>query len=612
MCGIAGIFSYRPDAPPADTDELMRIRERMRARGPDGAGLWCAEDGRVALAHRRLAIIDLSEAGAQPMADPETGNQIVFNGEIYNYAALRGELVRDGVAMRSHSDTEVLLKLYAREGAAMMRRLRGMYAFAIWDASRRELFLARDPFGVKPLYLADDGRTLRFASQVKALLEGQVDTRPDPAGHAGFLLWGSVPSPFTLYRGIRSLEAGHWILVREGRPRPPVCFASPLHTLRQTGSADLLEPEAALQAVAGAVRDSVAAHMVADVPVGVFLSAGLDSTMLAASAAPLGRLRTLTLGFREYDGSDHDEAALAAGVAHSLGADHFERRFGAEDFAADRERLLDAMDQPSIDGINTWFVSRVAAEHGLKVALSGIGGDELFGSYPSFRQVPSLRRAVAGLGPLGQMGRPLRRLLTPFGARLPSAKFAGLLEYGGTLEGAYLLRRAMFMPWEIGSLIGEREAAEGLEALDTMARLRAAIDGLDSERQAVSALEMQWYMRHQLLRDADWAGMAHSIEIRVPFVDLPLVASSRVLRALPPSDEKRMVARAVAPDLPPAVLARPKTGFAVPIHQWLNPGAGFTVGNLRQWGLQVHRRFAGDAFGGPPRHAAGIPLRQAA
>lgn len=612
MCGIAGIFSYRPDAPRVDTDELLRIRERMRARGPDGAGLWCAEDERVALAHRRLAIIDLSDAGAQPMADPETGNQIVFNGEIYNYAALRVELVRDGVAMRSHSDTEVLLKLYAREGAAMMRRLRGMYAFAIWDAGRRELFLARDPFGVKPLYLADDGRTLRFASQVKALLQGHVDSRPDPAGHAGFLLWGSVPSPFTLYRGIRSLEAGHWMLVRDGRPRPPVCFASPLHTLRQMRPAEADAPETALQAVAHAVRDSVAAHMVADVPVGVFLSAGLDSTMLAACAAPLGELRTLTLGFREYRGSEHDEAALAAAVAQSLGAEHFERRFGAEDFAADRERLLDAMDQPSIDGINTWFVSRVAAERGLKVALSGIGGDELFGSYPSFRQVPNLRRAVAGLGPLGRMGRPLRRLLTPFGARLPSAKFAGLLEYGGTLEGAYLLRRAMFMPWEIGSLIGEREAAEGLEALDTMARLSAAIDGLDSERQAVSALEVQWYMRHQLLRDADWAGMAHSVEIRVPFVDLPLVASARALRGLDPNDEKRMVARAVAPGLPAAVLARPKTGFAVPIHQWLNPGAGFTVGNHRQWGLQVHRQFAGDAFGGSPRRAAGAPLRQVA
>ncbi len=591
MCGIAGIFAYGADAPPVDRDELLRVRDQMAARGPDGAGLWLSDDGRVGLAHRRLAIIDLSEAGAQPMRDPETGHQIVFNGEIYNHAALRVELLAAGAVLRSRSDTEVLLKLYARDGPAMLGRLRGMFAFAIWDGVQRQLFLARDAFGIKPLYLADDGRSLRFASQVKAMLAGRVDTRPEPAGHAGFLLWGSVPEPYTLVRGVRSLPPGCWQKVGAKGAVAPVRYDSPRLALQQVRGPVAGDAAAALQTMAAAVRDSVAAHMVADVPVGVFLSAGLDSTMLAASAQRLGRLRTLTLGFAEYVGTDHDEAALAGEVAAGLEAQHTLQRITAHDFAADRERLLRAMDQPSIDGVNTWFVAKMAAAQGLKVALSGIGGDELFGAYPSFDQLPRLRRRIAALGPLQRLGRGLRRGLVPLAGLMPSPKYAGLLEYGGTLPGAYLLRRALFMPWELPALMDPGMAAEGLRELDTLARLQQSMDGIASERLAISALEMQWYMKHQLLRDADWAGMAHSLEIRVPFVDTTLLRQLVEMPALGAGEEKRRLARAVAPQLPAAVLTRPKTGFSVPMHQWLNPGAATRIGRLRNWGRLLYRSF---------------------
>ncbi len=592
MCGIAGTYAYHPEAPPVDPGELLRVREHMRARGPDGAGLWIADDQRVGLAHRRLAIIELSEAGAQPMLDPETGNQISFNGEIYNHAELRAQLQRDGVAVRSQSDTEVLLKLYAQRGPDMLGLLRGMFAFAIWDAGRRQLFLARDAFGIKPLYIADDGCTLRFASQVKALLQAKVDRNPEPAGHAGFLLWGSVPEPYTLYRGVRALPSGHWLRVADGVVGTTQCFDSPLLGLRRVHRAGADAQAQSLQRVAEAVRCSVAAHMVADVPVGVFLSAGLDSTMLAACAARLGELRTLTLGFAEYEGTALDEAALAGGVALSLKADHRLARVSAPDFATDREALLAAMDQPSIDGINTWFVARMAARQGLKVALSGIGGDELFGSYPSFRQVPRLRSAVAPLARVPGLGVGLRRALAGLGPWLPSPKYAGVLEYGGTLGGAYLLRRALFMPWELPALMGPTLAAEGLAELATLQRLQSSIAGLDSDRLALSALEMQWYMKNQLLRDADWAGMAHSLEIRVPFVDSVLLSQMVEIPSLDPTQEKRLIARTVAPELPAAVLDRPKTGFAVPIHQWLNPDAAHTVSDYRGWGRHLYASFA--------------------
>lgn len=595
MCGISGIFAYHDLAPPVDEGELLRVRDRMVARGPDAAGLWISDDRRVGFAHRRLAIIDLSPGGVQPMHDPETHNWIVFNGEIYNHQALRAQLNRAGVVTRSLSDTEVLLKLYALHGSAMLTMLRGMFAFAIWDAQKRHMFIARDAYGIKPLYIADDGRTLRFASQVKALLAGQVDARPEPAGHVGFLLWGSVPEPFTLYKGIRSMPPGHWLTVAHGRTSEPVCFDSPALRLAQVPSVGAGGEQAALHHIAEAVRDSVAAHMVADVPVGVFLSAGLDSTMLAACASKLGSLRTLTLGFSEYANSVHDEAALAGAVADSLNASHTLHRISAADFANDREHLLAAMDQPSVDGINTWFVAKAAAQQGLKVALSGIGGDELFGSYPSFTQLPRLLKALRGFTASPLIGRAVRKGLSVLSGALPSPKYAGLLEYGGTLGGAYLLRRGLFMPWEIAALLGRDMAAQGLTDLNTLKALAACKRGIGSERLAISALETQWYMKNQLLRDADWAGMAHSLEIRVPFVDMTLLGNFVEITSLKPAQEKAMIARSVAPELPEAILNRPKTGFAVPIYQWLNPGAPSNISNHRVWAQVLYRNFTQSA-----------------
>ncbi|UCF51142.1 MAG: hypothetical protein JSV48_16600, partial [Bradyrhizobium sp.] len=263
MCGINGAFAYRADAPPINRAELLRVRDAMTARGPDAAGLWVSDDGRAGFGHRRLAIIDLSEGGAQPMLDPDTGNWICFNGEIYNHQALRACLNRNGVVTRTQSDTEVLLKLYAQRGEDMFADLRGMYAFALWDARRREMLLARDPFGIKPLYIADDGATLRFASQVKPLLRASIDHRPEPAGHAGFLMWGSVPEPYTLYRGIRSLPPGHWQRFADGRAAKPVRFASIVDALGHLPSAAGGKTDDALDQIATAVKDSVAAHMVA-------------------------------------------------------------------------------------------------------------------------------------------------------------------------------------------------------------------------------------------------------------------------------------------------------------------------------------------------------------
>ncbi|MBZ0093859.1 MAG: asparagine synthase (glutamine-hydrolyzing) [Sulfuricella sp.] len=594
MCGIAGIYAYRPESPPVNRDELLRIRERMVSRGPDGAGLWISPDNRVGLAHRRLAIIDLSESGAQPMLDPESGNQIVFNGEIYNHRDLRVDLEAAGYRFHSHSDTEVLLKLYAAHGQDMLHKLRGMYAFAIWDARTQSLFMARDPLGIKPLYYyADDGKTLRFASQVKALLKGgAIDTAPEPAGHVGFFIWGSVPEPYTLYKHIRALPAGHRMRAGQSGAGAPACFDSVSKRLAIASQNPVhVSDQEALAHIAEATRRSIHAHLLADVPVGVFLSSGLDSAMLAATVAQAGEVSTITLGFDEYQDTLNDEAPLAEQLARQLAASHSTVRITAADFHADRAHLLDAMDQPSIDGVNTWFVAKAAASKGVKVALSGLGGDELFASYPSFEQVPRMHQRLAGFARLPGLGKAFRIVSAPFLRRFTSPKYAGLLEYGGSLGGAYLLRRGLYMPWELPEIMDPDMARDGWHELNALSALAGITEGIENSRLAVSALEMTCYMRNQLLRDADWAGMAHSLEICVPLVDIELIAKTASIFAAAPHLQKRQVAETVASQLQAEFFQRRKTGFFIPVRDWQANKTFPNSRGLRGWGHFVHATF---------------------
>ena len=376
------------------------------------------------------------------MTDVDGRLHIVFNGEIYNYRALRRDLEEDGYRFRSTSDTEVLLALYRERGPEMLQALRGMYAFTIFDEANRSLFLARDSFGIKPLYYADDGRCFRWASQVKALQRANIDTSPDPAGHVGFFLWGGVPEPYTLYKDIRALPAGStlWVDAKgAGKPRRFFNIADEFAAAELTPVADPREQAERLRA---ALIDSVKHHLVADVPVGVFLSAGLDSSTLTALAAEASSdaLHTVTLGFSEYRGSDNDEVPLAETVARHYRTTHQTRWIARADFTAERARLLAAMDQPSIDGVNTYFVSKAAAASGAQGRHLRSGRRRALRGYPSFRDIPRLVRGFSLFRPVPVLGRGFRWVAAPLLKRLTSPKYAGLLEYGGSWGGAYLLR----------------------------------------------------------------------------------------------------------------------------------------------------------------------------
>ena len=578
MCGINGIVSFHASAPPVDADELLRTREAMRSRGPDAAGIWISPEGRAGLGHRRLSIIDVSERANQPMVNGDL--VLTFNGEIYNYRELRDD------ACETNSDSEVLLHLYRKFGPAMLPRLRGMFAFAIWDARTNALFLARDPYGIKPLYYANDGRTFRFASQAKALLTSVSSSR-DPAGMAGFLLRGHVPEPFTIYEDIRMLPAGSWMAVtRDGasEPRPYFSIAEVLRDAVNESRRFGENERAAI--IADGVRESVRYHLVSDVPVGAFLSAGRDSGSIVGLAAETGvPLQTITMRF---EGQANDETLLAEVVAKQYGTAHHTATLSRDQFRAQLPRALVAMDQPTLDGLNSYFVSAAAAERGWKVALSGTGGDELFGGYSTFRNIPRFVRAV----------RPFRRLASPFrdvyrlvasGPRF-SPKTAYTLQYCASYEGAYLLKRGLFLPEEIASIVGDDMAEEGLRRLNLLERIRDAITpdpGTPFAR--IAAMESALLLRNQLLRDIDWASMAHSLEVRVPLVDAFL------LRQIAPAvfstnkrDGKELLARAPRTPLPREVLTRKKTGFTIPNVAWLEDrrhiGRHF---GMRPWALYI-------------------------
>ena len=351
-----------------------------------------------------------------------------------------------------------------------------------------------------------------------------------------------------------------------------------------------------------ALQETVRYHLVADVPVGVFLSSGLDSTTIAALAAEQGGdLRTVTLGFEEYKGTAEDEVPLAEQFARRCGAKHQTIWVSRADFEAERDHLFESMDRPSTDGVNTFFVSLAAKRAGLKVALSGVGGDELFASYPSFQEIPRSVRWLKGFHWWRNIGRDIRIVTAPILKRFTSPKYAGIFEYGGVYPGAYLLRRGMFMPWELPDLLDPELVREGWAELQTLLRLDETLDGIKNPRLKVSALEMSWYMRNQLLRDSDWAGMGHSVEIRVPFVDVDLLRAIAPLLASKQPPTKRDMAAAATPLITSEMLERRKTGFQVPVRDWLTdlpaylPDSPHRIADrgLRGWAKHVYRRFPG-------------------
>ena len=397
MCGIFGILARNGSIPP---NLLERATDSLAHRGPDDRGTVVLHANttprlEIGLGNRRLAILDLSPSGHQPMQDPETGNWIVYNGEIYNFRELRTRLQEQGVRFTSQSDTEVLLKAYGRWGEKCVAELRGMFAFAIWDAKRSSLMLARDPMGIKPLYYCSAGQYFLFASELRTLLgTGLIPRRLDPAGLINYLNFGSLYDPITMIQGVSALEAGHYAVWENGRLRDVMYWDLAPHGSAGTASSYLVGNATARQDlendVYATLDQAVRMQTVSDVPVGLFLSGGIDSSALAGILHRAGiRLNTFSIIFRE---AGYNEAEYSRAAARAFASEHQEIMVSQRDLLDAIPYALKAMDQPSMDGLNTYLIARQTRAAGIKVALSGLGGDELFAGYSTFRDVPRMER----------------------------------------------------------------------------------------------------------------------------------------------------------------------------------------------------------------------------
>ena len=549
MCGIAGAIHPDPDFV---RDAVGIMCDQMIARGPDdgGVALIDAYDGHVALGNRRLAIIDPSPAGHQPMGDDARGMTIVFNGMIYNYRELREQLIAEGEHFTSQCDTEVVLKAYARYGEGCVHRLRGMFAFAVWDARKHQLFLARDRFGIKPLYYWKNGTTFLFASQVKALLAtGRVPTRLSAAGLQTYLSYGAVSEPLTAIDGVFALPASHTATVHEGRVDIQRYSSPP-----EQADPSIARPDAALE-LRARLEDSVRRHLVSDAPLGVFLSGGLDSSILAALAAREdAHLRTVSVVFDE---EAYSEQLHMERVARHVGSEHVCVTLRPAELLDAYDAAFAAMDQPTFDGLNTYVVSRAAAGAGLKVALSGLGADELFDGYGHTSRIAALERARRFPRPLPLFAGKVARLAMKQGNR---EKVDAWLSGRGDSESAYELLRRVFLPGEVTRL----------SPITAALHSPRPAAGVGDRYARVSAQDLAHYTNNVLLRDTDAMSMAHSIEVRVPYLDHPLVEWVISLPAAIKSGAgKPLLVDATRDLLPPEILSRGKQGFALPLAGWM-------------------------------------------
>jgi asparagine synthase (glutamine-hydrolysing) len=552
MCGICGIATPEKRA---DVETLRAMSAQLVHRGPDSGGEHV--DREVALAARRLSIIDL-EHGDQPIANEDGSVVVVQNGEIYNYPELRRELEQAGHILRTRSDTEALVHLYEEHGTGFAERLRGMFAIAIWDASRRRLVLARDRYGIKPLYYRHVGGELRFASELRALPRGEIDLEALEA----FLAFNSIPAPYSIFREIRKLPAGHVLvwengeiaLERYARPGPAAA-----DELRDGDEAELVEE------LRARLRDSVRAHLLADVPVGVLLSGGVDSAALAALAAQetAGPVHTFTIGFAERS---FDERAGARLVAEQYGTEHHELLVRPDPELL-LQALADVFDEPFADSsaLPTYLVSQLAAEH-VKVALSGEGGDELFGGYYTY----AADLVADRLAPLARVARPLVEAL-------PSSSRKASLDYRAKrfVRAAHLPPLERHHGWkEIFSPDARAELRGGGNGFDPVDvyRARYAETAAAPELARLQDVDFGVYLVDDLLVKTDRASMAHSLEARVPFLD-PLVTN--LAFALPTRlkvrglAKKVLLRKAVEPLLPREIVHGRKRGFSIPAAAWL-------------------------------------------
>jgi asparagine synthase (glutamine-hydrolysing) len=567
MCGIFGIVTTKPRSEMAEP--VNRALNALAHRGPDDHGVEFISDERdgltVAFAHQRLSVIDPSPAGHQPMRDEATGDWITYNGDIFNFRDLRRELVARGLRFRSESDTEVLLKGFGARGRDAIADWRGTFSFGFWDARRRSLTLVRDRLGIKPLYYYHDGDTFIFASEVRALLATGLTARKiSPSALDSYLAWGAIEQPLTIVENIYAVLPGHVLEFKDGRAR-----AEAYWELRADKQNKVRDERELIEEMGALLSDSVKSHLVSDVPVGVFLSGGIDSgsVMALASRGVKSPIKSFSLYF---EGQGLGEEDRAEKIARRYGADHYSIPFTESEILSILPEALRAMDQPSIDGLNTFLVSQAAAGEGMKVALSGLGGDEVFAGHDFFRSIAreeQMRNRVKSTAP--RLRKAAASALGAFSSSDRAAKLSALLRSDHLNEHSVKSHRHLFTPGQrLALMLANGGASPAVE--DWNVRQMSNCATADPINQA-SALELGGYLGNSLLRDTDSMSMAHGLEVRAPLIDHKVIEKALTVPGklkLRRNEPNWMLVDAVG-DLPREVARGPKRGFELPFKSWL-------------------------------------------
>ncbi|MDI6717433.1 MAG: asparagine synthase (glutamine-hydrolyzing) [Patescibacteria group bacterium] len=595
MCGISGVYQNKSVKIEEIKKSVGKMNNIQAFRGPDDEGIFLKslENGRaVALGHRRLSILDLSKAGKQPMRfmQPTTKNiWITFNGEIYNFLELRKDLEKKNYEFKTHTDTEVILALYAEYGNSSFSMLRGMFSFGLWDEKNKNLFLVRDRYGIKPLYYFSDKEKLVFASTVKAISgSGLIHIEKNPKAMIGFLLFGSVPFPHTTVKDVLPVPPGHYIQRSADGSEKIIKYYDSLDFFLEKSNDDF---DTAAYKIKELLTSSVNHHLISDTSLGIFLSGGLDSSALTVLAAEQRKkpITTISIVFEEEEFSEKKYQRM---VANSIKSEHREIKIIKNDFEKSFDEIFEAMDQPTIDGVNTFFIAKVAKEAGVKTVLSGLGSDEIFMGYPSFKKAVLLKKIQKLPGIL----KFSLRIFSLFSGRL--AKLNYLKK--DTPLNFYLAVRGLFTPKETAKIlnISEQDVNNFISDLEHQQFNDLTIEQLNELHPAdlLSYLELKFYLQNQLLKDTDFMSMRHSIEIRVPFLDHPLV---EYLSSLKPKIKlgktiKPLLVETIRELLSKEIFDRPKMGFTFPFQKWLSGADNNSIPKLhwsRFWAKTVLNKF---------------------
>lgn len=561
MCGISGTYNLKAEKE-IDFTRTVKMRDYLMRRGPDDCGIYYSSDKRLCLAHARLSIIDLTSLAHQPMSDREGRVWISYNGEIYNYRRLQNELKEKGYSFRSNSDTEVLVNGYKEWGIdGLVKRLRGMFAFAIYDltSSIPRFILARDRFGIKPLYYYQDDKLLIFSSEVGAMVKsGIIPFERNHKADIAFFIFGYIPAPLTTLKNVFSLPVGSYLLIEDGK-KILVKYYDPIDSFTK---AKLKDAEDIYSSLCSILTETVNLHLISDAPLGVFLSGGIDSSALVALASK-ARVPITTLSII-FDEEEYSELPYQRLITEQYRTDHRQIKVTENDFYAEIDNIFTAMDQPTVDGVNTYFVSRAAKQAGLKAVLSGLGGDEIFCGYESFKKI----RLLKAINRLPKILRSAFALTAGFNDRWRKLNY---LQKDDHLA-LYLAIRGLFVSRDVARIldITEKEVSNSIDDfnLNTQYSILNTLNPIDW----LSHMEINLYLQNQLLKDTDFMSMYHSVETRVPFLDHILVDYIAAVDSRLKIDKnipKPLLVKPLRDMLPKEVVFREKQGFTFPFDLWL-------------------------------------------